>query len=113
VARLRLKESIIIDLKKVSEIVPYGNPPKVSLSAEEVEMYKYAFEATAESEAGIDFFSWDFDHNPKKGFQPNVVFDKEGKQVHKFAPGKHHVAVKAVDKLGLEGTDTMKLKVED
>jgi hypothetical protein len=113
ISRLRLKENIIIELKKVSDIVPYDNPPKVLLSAEELEHAKYALEASAESKVGVDFYSWDFDHHPKTGFVPEVVLDTEGKQVHKFAPGKHQVAVKAVDKLGLEGVDTMKLKVKD
>jgi DNA modification methylase len=112
VARLRNKEHIIIELKKVSDIVTYGEGPKVSLTANELENYKFAFEATAESESGIEFYSWDFDHKPEEGFKAEVYLDKEGKQVRKFQPGEHHVAVEAVDKQGLDGQDKVKIKVK-
>jgi hypothetical protein len=111
VARLKNKEHIIIELKKVSDIVTYGKPPKVTLTATELEQFKYAFEATAESEAGTEFFSWDFNHNPEEGFKADIYLDREGKQVRKFKPGEHQIAVEAVDKSGLDGMDKIKLNV--
>jgi len=117
VARLKSKENIIIELKKVSDIAPYGKPPKVSLTANEMpvqseaEQYKFAFEATAESEVGIEFYSWDFNHKPEDGFKADVYLDKEGKQVRSLKPGKHEIAVEAVDKSGLDGMDKIELKV--
>jgi len=113
VARLRNKEHIIIELKKVSDIVPYGKKPKVTLTANEIECYKFAFTATAESETGIVFYSWDFDHKPEDGFKADVYLDKEGKQVRKFQPGEHHIAVEAVDESGLDGMDKIKLNVKE
>jgi DNA modification methylase len=44
VARLKNKEKIIIGLKEVKDIVPYAERPKVSLSANEIELSKYEFE---------------------------------------------------------------------
>ena len=111
VARLKNKEHIIIELKKVSDIVTYGKPPKVTLSAKELEQHKYAFEATAESEIGIEFYSWDFNHKTEDGFKADIYLDKEGKQVRKLKPGEHQIAVEAVDKSGLDGMDKIKLKV--
>jgi len=111
VARLKNKEHIIIELKKVSDIVTYGKPPKVTLTANELEQYKYAFEATAESETGIEFYSWDFNHKPEDGFKAGIYLDKEGKQVRKLKPGEHQIAVEAVDKSGLDSMDKIKLKV--
>jgi len=111
VARLKNKEHIIIELKKVSDIVTYGKPPKVTLTANELEQYKYAFEATAESEMGIEFYSWDFNHKPEDGFKAEIYLDKEGKQVRKLKPGEHQIAVEAVDKSGLDSMDKIKLKV--
>ena len=113
VARLKNKKQIIIELKKVGDIVPFANKPKVTLTANEIECYKFAFEATAESETGIEFFAWDFNHNPEEGFKADIYLDKEGKQVRKFQPGEHQIAVEAVDKRGLDGTDKIKLKVKD
>ena len=113
VARLKNKKQIIIELKKVGDIVPFANKPKVTLTANEIECYKFAFEATAESETGIEFFAWDFNHNPEEGFKADIYLDKEGKQVRKFQPGEHQIAVEAVDKSGLDGTDKMKLKVKE
>ena len=111
-ARLKNKEQIIIELVKVGDILPLGNPPKVSLSASELEQYKYSFEASAESETGIEFYSWDFDHNPEDGFKAEVYLDKEGKQVRKFEPGEHQIAVEATDKNGLDGMDKIEIKVK-
>jgi DNA modification methylase len=110
-ARLKNKEHIIIELKKVSDIITYGKPPKVTLTANELEQYKYAFEASAKSEAGIEFYSWDFNHKSEDGFKADVYLDKEGKQVRKFKPGEHQIAVEAVDKSGLDGMDKIKLNV--
>jgi len=113
VARLRNKQHIIIELKKVSDIVHYGKPPKVSLTAEETERSQFSFKATAESDTEIEFYSWDFNHKPEEGFKADVYLDKEGKQVRKFQPGEHHIAVEAVDKSGLDGTDKIKLNVKE
>ena len=113
VARLKNKEHIIIELKKVCDIVIYGKPPKVTLTANELEQSRYAFEASAESETGIEFYSWDFNHKPEDGFKADVYLDKEGKQVRKLKPGEHQIAVEAVDKSGLDGMDKIKLKVNE
>jgi hypothetical protein len=106
----RSKEHIIVEMKKVSDIVDYDNPPKVTLSAEEQEQNQYLLQAEAQN---IDFYSWDFNHHKEKLFNPDVVFDTVGKQVRTFSPGKHVVAVKAVDEKGLEGVDALELKVKE
>jgi len=111
VAQLKNKENIIIELKYIRDIIPYDNPPKVTLTAEEVEELKYKFEANAKSETGIDFFSWDLSHNEKE-FRADVVMDKKGVQEKKFTEGEHHIAVQAVDKKGLSGTDKVKIDVK-
>ncbi|MDR3271876.1 MAG: hypothetical protein LBT29_00120 [Flavobacteriaceae bacterium] len=75
------------------------------------------FVATGQSEAGIEFYSWDFNYNPEptRGqaplFKPSVMIDKEGRQTAKFKAGLHTVAVKVVDNDGLESTEVIKLKV--
>jgi DNA modification methylase len=112
-ARLKTKKGITIELKKVSDIVPYSNAPKVNLTAEEIDTYKYLMQAKADGEADIEFYSWDFDHKEGEGFKADVMLDKEGKQTRKFAPGEHQIAVEAVNKQGLEGAGKMKLNVND
>ena len=108
IARLKNTENILIELKYIRDIIPYENPPKVTLSAQELENLKYKFEANADSDVGIDFFSWDLSHNEKE-FKADVVMDKEGIQEKKFTEGEHHIAVQAVDKKGLSGTDKVKI----
>jgi len=110
VAALENRESIIIKLKYIKDIIPYSNPPKVDVSKEELEDLKYKFIAQAESEIGIDFFSWDFKHAEKE-FKADVIMDKKGEQEKKFSEGEHQIAVKAVDKQGLEGVEKLKIKV--
>ena len=111
VSKLRNKEDIIIGLKYIRDIVPYENPPKVTLTANELEDLKYKFEAQTESETGIDFYSWDLSHNQKE-FKADVVMDKTGVQENKFTEGEHHIAVQAVDKKGLSGADKIKIDVK-
>jgi len=112
VARLK-KENIIIELKKVGDIVNYGKPPKISLSASELENNEYLFIAQAENEDDILLYSWDTNHNEEKGFSPDILMDKEGKQKKKFQQGEHTIAVEGVDKSGLDAIDKTKIKVKD
>jgi PKD repeat protein len=69
------------------------------------------FIAKSKSEAGIEFFAWDFDYDAEKGFQASLLVDKDGRQVHQFKAGMHTIAVKTVDNEGLESVEIIKLKV--
>ncbi|MDR1792764.1 MAG: hypothetical protein LBR36_04910, partial [Bacteroidales bacterium] len=112
VARLEDTENVIIKLTRVNEIIPVGDSPQVTLTAEELEDYnKFRFEADAKSKSGIDFYSWDFDHNDKE-FQSDIIKDTEGVQEKKFTEGEHKVAVLATDKMGLKGIGKTKIKVK-
>ena len=69
------------------------------------------FIATGQSEAGVEFYSWNFNYDSEKGFKADVMIDKEGKQTAKFKAGLHNIAVKVVDNDGLESVEVVKLKV--
>jgi DNA modification methylase len=112
VAKLKNTENTIIALKYIRDIIPYENPPKVTLTSEELEDCKYKFEAWGENKSEIDFYSWDFSHD-EEAFKADVIMDKEGVQEKKFWEGEHNVAVNAVDKRGLSGMDKVKIKVKD
>ena len=116
VARLKNQENIIIRLIRVDEIVPIAKKPTIAVVMRELERdgkgnSKIEFSATGHSEAGIEFYSWDFEYDEKKGFKPLVFIDKEGRQSHTFKAGEHTIAVKIVDNEGLEGVETITLKV--
>ena len=91
----------------------YGEKPKVSLSADEIDMNKYEFRACGESENGIEFYSWDFNHKADEGFKADVILDKAGRQTKAFETGKYTVAVEAVDKNGMSGTDSINVEIRD
>jgi hypothetical protein len=76
-----------------------------------LENLKYKFEAKTEEDADIDFYSWDLSHNEQE-FRADVVMDKTGVQEKKFTEGEHNIAVQAVDKKGLSGTDKIKIKAK-
>jgi site-specific DNA-methyltransferase (adenine-specific) len=106
VARLKLKENIIIELVTVDKIVPIAKKPVISVEINELSrdakgIREIEFIASGQSEAGIEFYSWDFEYNAEKGFRASVIIDKNGKQQHKLKAGIHHVAVKVVDNEGL------------
>ncbi|MBK8615470.1 MAG: hypothetical protein IPN85_18890 [Flavobacteriales bacterium] len=108
VARLKSKEGCIIKLVAVEDIVPIAKKPTVSMTITELGRDKRGvrqlkLDAAGKSEAGIEFFSWDWDYDPAKGFRPEVLLDRIGTQEHTFKPGLHSIAVMAVDAEGLEG----------
>ncbi|MDR3347873.1 MAG: hypothetical protein LBN32_04590, partial [Helicobacteraceae bacterium] len=82
-ARLKNKENLVIKLVTVEEIVPIATKPTVSVLFEEIQRHPHGdrairLTATGRSEAGIEFYSWDFKHDAEKGFSPSVMIDKEG-----------------------------------
>jgi len=115
-ARLKNEENIIIELKKVEDIVPIAVKPHIRLDIKELERdakgnRKIEFTAAGQSEAGIEFYSWDFEFNAEKGFRPSVIIDKDGVQALALKAGTHNIAVKAVDNDGLESTEVISLKL--
>jgi len=115
VARLKLKEEVIIELVTVEKIVPIAKKPTIrveiiELGKDEKGVREIQFIAFGESEVGIEFYSWDFNYNSEKGFKADVMIDKEGKQIAKFKAGLHSIAVKVVDNDGLESVEVIKLK---
>jgi uncharacterized membrane protein len=72
---------------------------------------KIEFVASGQSEAGIEFYSWDFNYDSEQGFKATVMLDKEGKQTLKLKSGEHSIAVKVVDNDGLESIENIRLKV--
>jgi DNA modification methylase len=117
VARLKNKEGITIKLITVEEIIPIAKKPTLSVNVEDKGkdakgLHELNFTATANSEAGIEFYSWDFDYDEtKKQFKPEILLDKIGAQSFKFKAGLHHIAVKVFDNDGLENIEVIKLKV--
>jgi len=116
VARLKNEENTIIQLLKVEEIVPIAKKPKLSvifndLGLTDKGLREIEFTANAESEAGIEFFAWDFSYEQSEGFKADVLIDKIGKQSQTFKTGNHVIAVKVVDNEGLENLEVIELKV--
>ena len=116
VARLKLEENIIIELVTVEKIVPIAKKPTITVEINELSrdakgIREIEFIATGQSEAGIEFYSWDFEYNAEKGFRASVIIDKEGKQIVKLKAGLHNIAVKVVDNDGLESVEVVRLKV--
>ncbi|MDR2814454.1 MAG: hypothetical protein LBB79_07385 [Prevotellaceae bacterium] len=115
-ARLKLKESVTIELVPVDKIVPVAKKPAVTVEVNELSrdtkgFHEIEFIAVGQSEVGIEFYSWDFAYNAEKGFRASVIIDRDGKQQAKLKAGYHNIAVKVVDNDGLEGLEVIKLKV--
>jgi site-specific DNA-methyltransferase (adenine-specific) len=66
--------------------------------------------ATAKSNSGIEFFSWDFHYVAEKGFIAEIMIDRIGKQTQSVKAGTHYIAVKVVDNDGLENIEVITLK---
>ncbi len=81
-------------------------PGKAKTQFREIE-----FTAAGESDSGIEFYSWDFSFDEEKKFNANIMLDKDGVQTHKFEPGQHTIAIKAIDNEGLEAVEVVRVKV--
>ncbi|MCX6154086.1 MAG: hypothetical protein NT007_08000, partial [Candidatus Kapabacteria bacterium] len=104
-------------LVTVEEIVPIARKPKMTVKINDLgvdakNMREIEFIATADSDAGVEFYSWDFEYDEtEKKFKASIMIDKEGKQTHKFKAGTHSIAVKAIDNEGLEAVEVVRVKV--
>jgi DNA modification methylase len=115
-ARLKNKEDRIIKLVRVEEIIPIAVKPVIGVHLNELEKDSKGNRqieciATGQSPAGIEFYSWDFNYDKEKGFKPDVIIDKEGKQIISLKTGTHTIAVKVVDNDGLENMEIITLKI--
>ena len=115
VARLHNQENVIIKLVTVEEIIPIAKKPTLIVeisnkSTDSKGQHEIEFKATGQSEAGIEFYSWDFDYKNDK-FKAEILLDKLGEQTYKFKAGLHNIAVKVFDNDGLESIEIIKLKV--
>ncbi|TAG51378.1 MAG: hypothetical protein EAZ27_13670, partial [Cytophagales bacterium] len=114
IARLKNEENVLIKLVTVEEIVPIAKKPTLQVEMQDLgkvkELRQISFVATGQSEAGIEFFAWDFAYN-ETNFVPEILLDKTGKQTYLFKAGEHKIAVKVVDNEGLENIEVIKLKV--
>jgi hypothetical protein len=124
VARLKTDEGVVIQLVRVEDIVPIAKKPTIQVSfkdlgADAKGLREIEFAAVGSSEAGIEFYSWDFSLTPdlsrgvreKAEFKPDILLDKSGVQTAKFKAGVHHIGVKVIDNDGLEAIEVIKLKV--
>lgn len=115
VARLKNEENIIIKLVTVEEIIPIAKKPKLTVEIRDIAtddkgFREIEFIAKGESEAGIEFYMWDFDYKDDK-FSADILLDKIGQHTQKFKAGKYSIAVKVVDNEGLESIEVIQLKV--
>jgi site-specific DNA-methyltransferase (adenine-specific) len=115
VARLKNQENIIIQLLKVEDIIPIAKKPTLSVAFNDLgldakQLREIEFIATGQSEAGIEFYAWDWSYENQQ-FNFAIVNDKIGKQNQKFKAGTHCIAVKVVDNDGLESIEVITLKI--
>jgi len=113
---LKNHDNVLIQLITVEEIVPIAKKPKLTLSFKDLgldskKLREIEFVAKGESDAGIEFYAWNFNFNQQEGFKADVLIDKLGKQTQKFKTGTHAIAVKAVDNEGLESLEVITLKI--
>ena len=116
VARLKNKENTVINLVTVESIVPIAKKPTLTIAVNDLgkdkkQLREIEFTATATSLADIEFYAWDFAYQADRGFKPEILIDKAGKQTHKFKAGLYNIAVKVVDNDGLDNMEVIKLKV--
>ncbi len=113
VARLKVEEQVLIELVTVESIVPIAKKPTLQVEIKDLglqkELREIEFVAKGESENGIEFYAWQFDY--KDNFVPDVLLDKQGRQVQKFKTGAYQIAVKVIDNEGLESMEVIKLKI--
>ncbi|MDR2426548.1 MAG: restriction endonuclease [Endomicrobium sp.] len=112
-ARLKRDEGIEIILKKVEEIIPIAKPPRIEISYEWKEAgtkkdKEITFVAKGDK---VEIWQWDFEYNEEKGFKGEIMLDKKGKQTKVLSTGKYQIAVRGVDKDGLEAIEVITIVI--
>jgi SAM-dependent methyltransferase len=116
-ARLKNMENIVIQLVRVEDIVAISKKPSLvvevlDIGKDKKGLQEMQFKAVGNSEAGIEFYSWDFGFKVDIGFKAEILLDKKGEQVWKFKAGEHTIAAKVVDNEGLENIEIVYLKIK-
>ena len=124
VARLRNEVGVIIELVTVETIIPLAKKPTLTVTVHDLGknakgLQEIQFIATAESEASISFYNWDFNYIPPlpskggiaEGFKPSVLLDTTGKQTQTFKAGQHNIMINVIDNEGLESVEIIRLKI--
>ncbi|GHU25018.1 hypothetical protein FACS1894172_10230 [Spirochaetia bacterium] len=111
VARLKQDDKIIIKLVPVNEIIEIKFKPTVSVDVEELANFDkervVALTATAKTDSKIELYSWDFEHDPEKGFRADVYIGKINREERTFkSTGTYSIACKVTDSYGYEGIET-------
>jgi DNA methylase len=115
-ARLKNQKGVTFRLVRVDDIVRVSKKPTVKLQymvigTDAKGLRTIEFKAEAKSPAGIEFFSWSWNQPEGEMFRADVLYDKDGHQVHHFQAGNHRIAVKVVDMAGLVGLEAVNLKI--
>lgn len=114
VARLKNEENVIIELVKVESIVPISIKPDFEVKIENYlksnDKVKVTFQALKKN-SDIKFYSWDF--NYRNNFNPEILYDKEGKQTQEFKKGNYKIAIKGVNHEGIDNLKIYNLEIND
>ncbi len=108
-ARLKREDNYNIKLIEIQTFIPISSKPEIFVTLTNDKNIFYFDASKSQSDAGIEFFSWDFDFQKK--FKADILYDKKGTIKHKFKKGKYKIACKCVDFDGLENIEILKINV--
>ncbi|GHU20976.1 hypothetical protein FACS1894164_00070 [Spirochaetia bacterium] len=116
IARLKQNDGIIIELLPVDKIVTIKFGPSVSIAVEGIvrsdDERVIGFTATAKTDSKLELYSWDWEHDPEKGFRADVYIDKIGHQERKLKnAGICSIACKVTDEYGHEAIKTVVVSI--
>lgn len=115
VARLKNEENIIIELKKVDEIIPLSTNPKVEIIVNQSQQKDKGWEITFEAKSDQDIlqYQWDFNYNDDSGFKPSKIYSENKNNIveHSFTAGKYTIACRATNEDGVHGIELINIIV--
>jgi site-specific DNA-methyltransferase (adenine-specific) len=119
VSRLKRDEKIDIQLVKVEDVIALSHKPKIHLTYTWKDTGSKGVDGltnkeitfTATNGKSVQLWQWDFEYDAAKGFNPQVLMDKDGKQTRILPSGEYVIAVRAADDEGVETTAELKLIV--
>ena len=113
VARLKQQEGVIIELKKVSEIVEMAKKPKIKIAVElggEGKSGEKLVKFVCTSEEKIEVWQFDFAFDEEQGFKPSIL-NGRGEEEESFKEGYYCIAVKGITDFGIEVIESFKIKI--
>lgn len=108
-AEIKQNSGIDIELVPVDQIIHIAKKSNIDLDWSYKTINNEQIVSLVATGDNIILWQWDFDYQEEKGFVASILKDVDGRQSMTMTAGKHVIAVRGIDKEGVESIETITL----